>query len=265
MPKPAFVRHSLRLVLLLMLLSPFTVLAAQAQNAPATVEMVDFTYAPLTLSVDAGTAVTFVNHGKHLHTVTDRGGTFDTNPVSPGASSSVTFSVPGTYSFFCRINPAKMNGTIVVKQNPAKASPVNRIQAFDPGLPNETLRFDPTELTVPAGSTILFANVGGKPHTLTADDGSFSTGVVPPGAEGGRFAGTNATLTLPTPGTYPFHCEIHPAAMKGVLTVTGEARAGPAASASSLDVTRNHRTGATTSADQTSKMPRLFHDPNDFT
>jgi hypothetical protein len=25
------------------------------------------------------------------------------------------------------------------------------------------------------------ANVGGKPHTLTADDGSFDTGVVDPG------------------------------------------------------------------------------------
>ena len=225
-------KHALRLVVLLMLLSPFTVLAAQAQNAPATVQVVDFTYQPLTMTVDAGTPVTFVNKGQHLHTVTDRGGTFDTNPISPGASSSVTFSVPGTYSYFCRINPVKMNGTIVVKPNPAKASPVNRVQAFDPGLPNETLRFDPTELTVPAGSTILFANVGGKPHTLTADDGSFSTGVVPPGPENGRFAGTNATLTLPNPGTFPFHCEIHPAAMKGTITVTGEARAGPAAASS---------------------------------
>ena len=104
-------KRVLRLVLLLMLLSPFTVLAAQAQNAPAAVQVVDFTYNPLTLTVDAGTAVTFTNAGSHPHTVTDRGGTFDTNPISPKASASVTFSVPGTYSYFCRINPAKMNGT----------------------------------------------------------------------------------------------------------------------------------------------------------
>jgi plastocyanin len=222
----------LRLVLLLMLLSPFTVLAAQAQDLPPSVEVVDFEYSPVTLTVPANTAVTFTNHGQRPHTVTDRGGTFDTNPIAPKASSSITFSVPGTYSYFCRINPVKMNGTIVVKPDAAKPAPVNRVQAFDPGLPNETLRFDPTDLTVPAGSTVLFANVGGKPHTLTADDGSFSTGVVPPGPEGGRFAGTTASLTLPKPGTFPFHCEIHPATMKGTLTVTGEARAGPAVASS---------------------------------
>ena len=229
-------KHALRFVVLLMLLSPFTVLAAQAQSAPSpapTVEVVDFEYHAPSLTVTAGTEVTWTNHGQHLHTVTDRGGTFDTNPISPKASSSVTFSVPGTYHYFCRINPVKMNGIIVVTPNPAKASPVSRVEGIDPGfLNNETLHFDPAQLTVPAGSTILFANVGGKPHTLTADDGSFSTGVVPPGPEGGRFAGTNATLALPTPGTFPFHCEIHPAAMKGTITVTGEARAGPAAASS---------------------------------
>jgi plastocyanin len=216
-----------RLALLLMLLSPFTALAAQAQNAPATVQVVDFDYGPNTITVDAGTAITWTNHGKRPHTVTDRGGTFDTNPIAPGASSTVTLSTPGTYHYFCRINPSKMNGIVVVKPGP-KASPVSRIEAIDPALPGESLRFDPVNLEVPAGSTVLLANVGGKPHTLTADDGSFSTGVVPPGAEGGRFAGTTASLTLTQPGTFPFHCEIHPAVMKGVLTVTGQARAGPA-------------------------------------
>ena len=103
------------------------------------------------------------------------------------------------------------------------------MEALDPAIEGAALSFNPADLTVPAGATIVFANVGGKPHTLTADDGSFDTGVVTPGAEGGRFAGTNATLTVSQPGTFPFHCEIHPAAMKGTLTVTGEARAGPSA------------------------------------
>jgi plastocyanin len=104
----------------------------------------------------------------------------------------------------------------------------NRVEAVDPALPAESLRFVPNTLTADAGSTILFANVGGKPHTMTADDGSFDTGVVAPGAEGGRFAGNNATVTVPKPGTYTFHCEIHPQVMKGTLTVTGTERAGPA-------------------------------------
>jgi plastocyanin len=133
--------------------------------------------------------------------------------------------VPGNYAYFCRINPAKMNGVVQVTAG-AQPSRVNRIQATDPAREGDKLRFDPPQLEVQAGSTLVVANIGGKPHTLTADDGSFDTGTITPGAEGGRFAGTSATLTLPKAGTFPFHCEVHPAAMKGVLTVTGEAAAG---------------------------------------
>src|SRR6266540_6643416 len=173
--------------------------------------------------VAVGTTVTWTNTGQRAHTVTDRGGTFDTDAIRPGKNGSVTFSVPGSYAYFCRINPSKMNGVIEVTGG-AQPSRVNRIQAVDPALPNEKLRFDPSELQVPAGSTLVVANIGGKPHTLTADDGqSFDTGTITPGPEGGRFAGTSATLKLSKPGRFPFHCEFHPKAMRGVLTVTGEA------------------------------------------
>ena len=198
-----------------------------AQTAgQATNTIVDFDYTPLNMTVDVGTTVTWANTGQRPHTVTDRGGTFDTNPVLPGSKGTVSFTAPGTYHYFCRINPSKMNGIIVVKPG-AQPSAANRIEAVDPALPAETLRFDPNNLQVQAGSTILFANVGGKPHTLTADDGSFDTGIVPPGAEGGRFAGSNASVTVKTPGTHTFHCEIHPAVMKGTLTVVGEEKTGP--------------------------------------
>jgi len=201
---------------------------ALAQGAQASAQIVDFNFEPVKTTVDVGTTLTWTNRGARPHTVTDRGGTFDTRPIAPNGTGKVTFTVPGTYAYFCRINPAKMNGVIVVQpgSDPAR---VNRIQGLDPALPGEKLRFDPANLEVQAGSTVLFANVGGKPHTLTADDGSFDTGTVAPGAEGGRFAGTNATITLSKPGTFPFHCEVHPAAMKGVLTVTGGETPPPAA------------------------------------
>jgi plastocyanin len=202
-----------------------------AAQADADARIVDFDFAPRSLTVDAGTTVTWRNTGQRPHTASDRGGTFDTRPIAPGASAEVTFSTPGTYFYFCRVNPAKMNGTVVVKpgDQPAK---VTRVQAVDPGFTGDKLRFDPPELAVEAGSTLLVANVGGKPHTLTADDGSFDTGTIAPGPEGGRFAGRNASVTLTEPGTFKFHCEVHPAAMKGVVTVTGEA-AGEAPAAAS--------------------------------
>jgi plastocyanin len=199
-----------------------------AAQAGEEARIVDFDFAPRRLTVEAGTAVTWTNTGERPHTATDRGGTFDTKPIAPGATAEVTLSSPGTYFYFCRINPAKMNGVVEVRpgNEPAK---VTRVQAVDPGQIGDKLRFDPPELSVAAGTTLLVANVGGKPHTLTADDGSFDTGIVDPGAEGGRFAGKNASVTLDKAGTFKFHCEVHPAAMKGVVTVTGEAAAaGPA-------------------------------------
>jgi plastocyanin len=120
-----------------------------------------------------------------------------------------------------------MNGVLTVGPGPDEPRAV-RVQAVDPGFTGDKLRFDPPELDVAAGTTLLVANVGGKPHSLTADDGSFDTGIIDPGAEGGRFAGKSASVTLNQAGTFKFHCEVHPAAMKGVVTVTGEAASGGA-------------------------------------
>jgi plastocyanin len=202
-------------------------LPRQAPQGGANVTVVNFDFQDRQLTIDVGTTVTWSNTADRPHTATDRGGTFDTNPISPGTKAAVTFSTPGRYAYFCRINPSKMNGVILVKPG-AQPSRANRIEALDPALEGQALSFDPAQLTVPTGSSLVVANVGGKPHTLTADDSSFDTGVITPGAEGGRFAGNNAVITLNKPGTYPFHCEVHPQVMKGVLVVEGPGTAaGP--------------------------------------
>ncbi|HET9291965.1 MAG TPA: cupredoxin domain-containing protein, partial [Actinomycetes bacterium] len=215
----------------LVLLAPPAASAPVSAQAGEEAEIVDFDFSPRRLTVEAGTTVTWSNTGERPHTATDRGGTFDTKPIAPGASAEVTLSTPGTYFYFCRINPAKMNGVLTVEPG-ADEPRTARVQAVDPGQIGDKLRFDPSELTVAAGTTLLVANVGGKPHTLTADNGAFDTGIVDPGAEGGRFAGKNASVTLDKAGVFAFHCEVHPAAMKGVVTVTGEAAAAGPASAS---------------------------------
>ena len=206
-------------------------LAGQEQARTAAVDIIDFDFSEKAITVDVGTVVTWTNTGARPHTVTDRGGTFDSDPLAPRAEEAITFSVPGTYSYFCRINPSRMNGTVTVTPGDTPA-PVNRVEATDPAREGKQLSFEPATLTVEAGSTIVLANVGGKPHTLTADDqeaeGAFDTGVVTPGAENGRFAGKNASVSVPEPGTFAFHCEVHPV-MKGTVTVTGEAKDPPAA------------------------------------
>jgi plastocyanin len=62
--------------------------------------------------------------------------------------------------------------------------------------------FHPTPLTVPAGTKVVFVNQSGTTHTATENGGGFDTG--------GIKAGKSASVTFKRPGTYLFHCSIHP-------------------------------------------------------
>jgi len=81
----------------------------------ATVAAADNRFEPPTLNVQPGTTVKWTNNGAHPHTVTDRGGKFDSGDIAPGASYTVTFSTPGTYKYYCKHHKG-MEGTIVVGQ-----------------------------------------------------------------------------------------------------------------------------------------------------
>jgi plastocyanin len=200
-------------------------------------QIVDFQIHPPEAAIPVGSTISWTNNGKRPHTVTDRGGLFDTDAILPGQTATVKVDVPGTYEIFCQINPSKMNATIVVGPNTvAGVAPPTavRVQAFDEARENETKRFDPAQLQVGAGTRLILANVGGLRHSLAAQDGSFAIPVVDPGDENGRFAGGNGSVVVTKPGTFAFFCEIHPAAMKGTLVVTAaqikaEDRAPPVA------------------------------------
>jgi plastocyanin len=114
--------------------SATTVPAAAAAQDGGEARIVDFDFSPRRLTVEAGTKVTWTNTGERPHTATDRGGTFDTRPIAPGASAEVTLSTPGTYFYFCRINPAKMNGVLTVEPG-ADEPRATRVQAVDPARP----------------------------------------------------------------------------------------------------------------------------------
>ncbi len=80
----------------------------------ATVTIVDFGFQPATLTVSAGTRVTWKNTGQVDHTVTANNGAFDSGSIAPGASFSFTFRTAGTYAYHCSIHPF-MAGTVIVK------------------------------------------------------------------------------------------------------------------------------------------------------
>ena len=78
------------------------------------VEVKDFTFSPATLTISAGSQVTWVNKDDEPHTVVSDTGAFRSGALDTDESFSYTFDKPGTYHFTCSIHP-RMVGTIIVK------------------------------------------------------------------------------------------------------------------------------------------------------
>jgi plastocyanin len=72
-------------------------------------------------------------------------------------------------------------------------------------------RFEPPTLVVSAGTTVRWTNHGQHKHTVTSDTGDW----------GSKELGHEAfyVYTFAQPGTYPYHCEVHPAEMRGTIIV----------------------------------------------
>jgi plastocyanin len=74
--------------------------------------------------------------------------------------------------------------------------------------------FDPSSLTVKSGAVVKWTNQDGASHAIVSDTGSpvaFSSDSLASGA--------SYSFTFTQPGTYTYHCSIHPS-MKGTIIVT---------------------------------------------
>lgn len=71
--------------------------------------------------------------------------------------------------------------------------------------------FDPPTMSVSAGQSVTWTNADPVDHTVTGDSGTWASD---PLASGGAYS-----MTFSQPGTYTYHCAIHPF-MKGTVVVT---------------------------------------------
>jgi plastocyanin len=226
--------------------------AGGAAPAPAaqTVEVAigDNTFSPKKLTVAVGTSVVWKQGGQRPHTVTADDGSFASGNMDAGATFSQTFTKAGTFPYFCEYHGGAggtgMAATIVVADGSAAAAPPAPAPAPTTAAPAPTTAapapapaaggaaveigdntFTPKELNIPVGATVTWTSVGQKPHTVTADDGSFKSDTL---QNGGTFA-----QTFDKPGTYRYYCEFHGSAggpgMSGVITGGDAAQAPPPA------------------------------------
>ncbi len=107
---------------------------AKAAGNPTVIKMYDKApfYAPEKVSIKVGESVQWVNDGETVHSVSTAAANaqnrkdtsmpkgavaFDSGFIPPGGDYSYTFTVPGTYRYFCLPHEkAGMVGVIVVKK-----------------------------------------------------------------------------------------------------------------------------------------------------
>ncbi|HEV2857803.1 MAG TPA: cupredoxin domain-containing protein [Solirubrobacterales bacterium] len=77
------------------------------------VQIVEFSYEPDPVVVQAGGKVIWQNEDTAPHTATADDGSFDTGTIENGKIGSATFKEAGTFTYFCEIHPT-MHGTVEV-------------------------------------------------------------------------------------------------------------------------------------------------------
>jgi plastocyanin len=106
------------------------------------------------------------------------------------------------------------SGAAISSRSPgrARAAATTRVNMGD-------FFFSPATVSIAVGDTVTWRNIGHEPHTATADDGSFDTGVV--------VAGQRSSRIFSKAGTFTYVCTIHPN-MKGTVRVSGGGAGGTA-------------------------------------
>ena len=80
-------------------------LAPVMAGADATAKIDNFTFEPATLTVKAGTTVTWTNEDDIPHTVVATNKAFRSKALDTDDKFSFTFTTPGSYEYFCSLHP----------------------------------------------------------------------------------------------------------------------------------------------------------------
>jgi plastocyanin len=219
--------------------------APSAGPGSASVQMLDNYYAPKSVTVTAGSTVTWTNGGRAMHTVTAKDDSYDSGLVAAGGRYSRTYDDPGAYPYVCTLHPG-MEGVVLVR-DASGAAPEFDASTLGSGAPAtagagsarnlaageeaplevevraEDNYFDPENVVVRRGGTVTWLFTGAAPHTATANDGSFHSDII---ESGGTFS-----HTFEAAGVFDYVCALHPE-MVGTVEVVDPSVAPPPEAAS---------------------------------
>jgi plastocyanin len=193
------------------------------------VAVVDYSFQPARISARVGDSVVWNNQGRAPHTATATG-TFDTGMFRAGEQRTTTLRTAGTFNFTCAVHP-EMAGVLTVAPaaggsvpaapsnstsssaspttSPTTTSPTTTPAALMDEAAAETAEvsvidfaFDPATVRLSIGGTVTWRHNGIAPHTVSALDSSFDSGLL-------ESAGT-FSHRFDQAGRYQYVCAYHP-------------------------------------------------------
>jgi plastocyanin len=93
-----------------------------------------------------------------------------------------------------------------------------QLQEAGPTVTIQNFAFTPATVSIPKGTTVSWVNKDSSNHVIVNDaQGSIAQGAL--FTSNSLLKGESYLFKFETPGTYPYHCSIHPS-MKGTIVVT---------------------------------------------
>jgi plastocyanin len=150
--------------------------------------------------VGVGDTVVWTNKMNMSHTVTADDGSFDSGVLGRDQPFSHTFDTVGSVDYHCEIHPNMIGKVTVAAAGKGKTHTIEI-----------TSKAFPADTQVAVGDTVTWINRMNMGHTVTADDGSFDSGVF------GKDQSFSNKFTAA--GTFTYQCLIH-GEMTGQITVS---------------------------------------------
>jgi plastocyanin len=170
-------------------------------------------YQPYTVTAEKGNIIEWKNNDNTVHTVTsasDAGATFDSGLISKagGTYQLDTSKLNATkYDYMCTVHPF-MTGKIMITtpQKPIIANVTISTGALTQSAGQKY--FDPAQISVKVGTTIVWTNKDTAPHTVTSgtpsagSSGTFDSGLIK--------SGNTFEYKFSSAGSTEYFCTIHP-------------------------------------------------------
>jgi len=186
----------MRRIFLLSLLAVGLIALPSTLAATSDVSITSTGFHPSAVTIPAGDALTWTNNDTLRHQVVANDGSFSSPVLASKQSYSHTFKTGGSFAYHDGLHPALRGSVTVI--------PVRTVWITSNG-------FVPSVMSIRTGQAVTWVNKTNANQQVIADDASFASLVLAPGAK--------YSHTFSTAGTFGYHDGLQPT-LKGTVVVT---------------------------------------------